>query len=135
MNLLLAIHAEHKQRTGHDIFRTSARLIGCDVCLFIGAEKRRLDDAEREYFANIERQGREAEGWHFLDMAEPPAISKIVRALFADGHVERASREEHRTCMLGPLAPGAGQRGPGWVTREPDTDPLPIDDPIAWKSA
>lgn len=52
MNLLLAIHAEHKQRTGHDVFTAgnhSTLHIRCDVCLFIGAARREEEEAEQRY--------------------------------------------------------------------------------------
>jgi len=59
MNLFLALCAEHKQRTRHDIF-TQGPLdtthITCEVCLFLSAEKRDIDKAEAEYYQNEERK-------------------------------------------------------------------------------
>ena len=54
MNLLLAIYYEHKQRTGHDVFTKNNQYLHCDVCLYIDAEKRKLDKAEKEYFEQAE---------------------------------------------------------------------------------
>ena len=57
MNLLLAIHAEHNQRTGHDIFKQdslSTLAMHCDVCLYMQAEKRDIDEAEKRYYAELQ---------------------------------------------------------------------------------
>lgn len=58
MNLLLAIHAEHKQRTGHDVFNEpplSTKAICCDVCLYLKAEKQALDKAAKDHRENHRR--------------------------------------------------------------------------------
>jgi hypothetical protein len=52
-NLFFALAAEHKQRTGHDIFRQfSMTYMSCDVCLYLDAEKRRME--ESEHFRELE---------------------------------------------------------------------------------
>jgi len=56
INLLLAIHAEHKARTGHDVFTEpplSIRAINCDVCAAIKAEKREMEEAEKRYYESL----------------------------------------------------------------------------------
>jgi len=58
MKLLLAIHAEHKVRTGHDIFTEpshSIRTVSCYACACLYAEQRVLDEAERLYFQELLR--------------------------------------------------------------------------------
>ena len=68
MNLLLAPAAEHKQRTGHDIWtanRFSTLHLTCDVCLFLNAEKRVMDEDREEHFAAVlesHNQGKRVEG-------------------------------------------------------------------------
>ena len=55
-NIFFAVHAEHKQRTGHDVFkrsRFSTLPIECDVCLYLKAEKQALDKAEQKYYDEI----------------------------------------------------------------------------------
>lgn len=50
MNLLRAIHAEHYQRTGHDIFtewNLPTLSLRCDVCLYLDAEIKTKDEAGR----------------------------------------------------------------------------------------
>ena len=60
-NLMLAIWAEHKARTGHDVFKVHRHApINCDVCLYIGAEKREQDKAEAEYWKEQEAQAKAA---------------------------------------------------------------------------
>lgn len=39
-NLLLAVHAEHRQRTGHDVFTFD--VLQCDVCAYLNAAKESL---------------------------------------------------------------------------------------------
>lgn len=57
MNLFLALAAEHKARTGHSIF-TQGPLdtthMTCSVCLFLGAEKRKIEKEEAEFYQNEE---------------------------------------------------------------------------------
>lgn len=48
MNLMLAIYYEHKERTGHDIFK-AGNLYNkqlCNVCMFIHAENKDLEKQE-----------------------------------------------------------------------------------------
>lgn len=55
MNIFLAIYEEHKQRTTHDVYAVKELNIletCCNVCLHLGAEKRRLEKEEREYYEN-----------------------------------------------------------------------------------
>jgi hypothetical protein len=52
-NLFMAIYEEHKQRTGHDIFKQrSFSNLHCNVCLYLNAEKRKAEEEEREYYEN-----------------------------------------------------------------------------------
>ena len=54
-NLFLAIHAEHKARTGHDVFAQGPLRtlpLRCDVCLHLDAVKRAMEQAEAEYYAS-----------------------------------------------------------------------------------
>ena len=56
MNLFLALAAEHKQRTRHDIFTEpplSTRHLHCDVCLHLGSEWRHIQKAEREHYEEM----------------------------------------------------------------------------------
>lgn len=54
---MLALHAEHKQRTGHDAFtRNFTHVAACDVCLFLDAEKRDMDKSEAAYYESLAQQ-------------------------------------------------------------------------------
>lgn len=56
---MLAIHAEHKARTGHDAFnRTTLQVTSCDVCLFLDAEKRDQDKAEEQSYCTCDDWAR-----------------------------------------------------------------------------
>lgn len=61
-NLLLALHAEHKQRTGHDCTKPSPHQqlhsIFCDVCLYLRVEFKAIEKAEADHY---EQQAKEAE--------------------------------------------------------------------------
>lgn len=54
MNLLLAIHAEHKARTGHDIITRPNKFSNCDVCTFLWAESRDQEKIKAEYYKSLE---------------------------------------------------------------------------------
>lgn len=55
-NLFMAVYYEHKARTGHDIFkRNSFSFIGCNVCLYLDAEKRKYEKAKKEYYEEMEK--------------------------------------------------------------------------------
>lgn len=61
MNLFLALVEEHKQRTGHDPLETDSLLyLRCNVCLYLGAEKRDLDKAEADYYKEQEKLNHES---------------------------------------------------------------------------
>lgn len=55
MNVFMAIYEEHKARTHHDVYAQrplSTLATSCRVCLWLDAEKRDLEKAEREYYEN-----------------------------------------------------------------------------------
>ena len=57
MNLLLALYYEHQQRTGHAAFNLHHRIASpCNVCLHLGAEKRREDEKEAEHYRALEKE-------------------------------------------------------------------------------
>lgn len=59
MNLFLALAAEHKARTGHDVHRqfpSAAIHSVCDVCSHLWSEKRRLEEEEAEFYRDEERR-------------------------------------------------------------------------------
>lgn len=58
-NLMLALAAEHKQRTGHDVWAQGPLAIEpsfCDVCLHLHAEKRHQEEMERQHYEEMERE-------------------------------------------------------------------------------
>lgn len=59
MNIFLALAAEHKARTGHDI-HTQTPLdtthMNCLVCLHLWSEKRDLEKAEAEFYLEEQRR-------------------------------------------------------------------------------
>ncbi len=80
VNLLLAIYYEHKARTGHDAFQPSIR--HCDVCMFLNAEKRAMENAEAEHFAKLEAE------------ANTPA-----KCCGTCGNLNETTEEAHQACM------------------------------------
>jgi len=61
MNLFFALSAEHRQRTGHDIFTQGAfdiTHITCDVCLFLSSEKRKMDKEMADALAHLQQQDK-----------------------------------------------------------------------------
>lgn len=61
MNLFLALCAEHKQRTEHDIFTQGVfdiTHINCDVCLFLSSERRRLEVERTDFLASLQQQNK-----------------------------------------------------------------------------
>lgn len=67
------------------------------------------------------------------DAASWPPQDQPIAIQYSDGTSEIGEHRENRTCMLGGLAPGAGECGPGFVSKEAGW--LPVDDVIAWKPA
>ena len=66
MNIFMALCEEHKQRTGHDVYHTNRLTPSwmlCTVCLYLDAERRRIDDAELEYH---EAERAKSEGPNYL---------------------------------------------------------------------
>lgn len=64
-NLMLALAEEHKQRTGHDIWREGpldTTHMTCGVCLYLYTERRAMEDAERKYWEEQEKEAKEAMG-------------------------------------------------------------------------
>lgn len=57
MNLFLALAAEHRKTSGHDIFNLeSLTYINCEVCSFLIAEKREQEKAEAEHNRQLEEE-------------------------------------------------------------------------------
>ena len=56
MNLALALHYEHKARTGHDSTQAGRSFIRCDVCLHLNAFWREQEKAEADYYQNISKE-------------------------------------------------------------------------------
>jgi hypothetical protein len=66
--------------------------------------------------------------WHPIESAPKNAP---VEVLNADGEVDVAELVDSRQCMLASVARGAGECGPGWVSKLVDN--LPIDAPMKWR--
>ncbi len=64
-NIFYALAAEHKQRTGHDIFNEATRLRNscCDVCLYLKSEKHDQDRAEADYYRRAEVEHNAFKAW------------------------------------------------------------------------
>lgn len=67
----------------------------------------------------------------WLDMEIAPRDGTLIAGLNADGDIDHVEYRETRQCMLASVAPGAGERGPGWVSAFADY--LPIDPPVKWR--
>lgn len=55
----------------------------------------------------------------------------LIEGLSDDGEVDQVEWRDNRQCMLASVAPGAGECGPGWVSKLADY--LPVDPPIKWR--
>lgn len=57
----------------------------------------------------------------------------LVDGLYDDGDVDQVMYRHNRQCMLSDVARGAGECGPGWVSKEAGY--LPVDPPLKWRPA
>lgn len=73
-------------------------------------------------------QAGDADVVAWLPIATAPR-GVLVEVRMSDDETDVAEWRETRQCMLGPRA---GERGPGWVSKE---NWLPIDEPKEWRAA